>query len=441
MENKENQVTPVESGSEHHHSSEHHHGSGHHKSKRRRKESRKAQQLRYFFKKNKKKLILNTAVILGSLLLLAAVLVMVTGMDKKQPDQENTPREDISVAVLSSSVRLEVPFYTTPQYLVGEAVRAFMSADQQQSISDTVGEFWSSKIRLDAGLPVELSYDVTGIPEGCKVERAVFEVSETESFENARAFEPKSGSQSVSVPHLKTGTQYQYRITLYISNGAKVMTQSSFHTADTPRFLSVDGVVNVRDIGGWKTQSGKTIRQGLLYRGSELDGRVETDYQITSAGMDTMLDVLGIKTEMDLRGSGYTGALGAQVNYLSYQALEYESILKENSTETVCRLFSDLSQPENYPVYMHCTYGMDRTGTVCFLLEALLGVGEEDLVREYELSAMYFGGINEERFDALLVELKRQPGGSLMEKAENYLLSAGVTRQQIDSIRTIFVAP
>lgn len=38
-------------------------------------------------------------------------------------------------------------------------------------------------------------------------------------------------------------------------------------------------------------------------------------------------------------------------------------------------------------VYFHCHGGSDRTGTLAFLIEALLGVSESDLSKDYELTS------------------------------------------------------
>ena len=46
---------------------------------------------------------------------------------------------------------------------------------------------------------------------------------------------------------------------------------------------------------------------------------------------------------------------------------------------------------EGKPVYFHCIYGADRTGTLAFLLESLLGVGENELAKDYELTSFSYG--------------------------------------------------
>ena len=39
-------------------------------------------------------------------------------------------------------------------------------------------------------------------------------------------------------------------------------------------------------------------------------------------------------------------------------------------------------------IYFHCTHGADRTGTIAYLIEALLGVDESDRITDYELTTL-----------------------------------------------------
>ena len=49
----------------------------------------------------------------------------------------------------------------------------------------------------------------------------------------------------------------------------------SFKVKDTPfRPIESDGVGNVRDIGGWATASGKSVKYGMIYRGGRLNDKV-----------------------------------------------------------------------------------------------------------------------------------------------------------------------
>ena len=109
-------------------------------------------------------------------------------------------------------------------------------------------------------------------------------------------------------------------------------------------------------------------------------------------------------------------------------------------------VFSALAVRENYPIYMHCTGGADRTGTVSFLLNALLGVDESDLIHDYEFTSFSFYGVRDSKtgfyadyFIPFRNTLETFEGETLAEKTASYLLSIGVTQDEIDSIRSILI--
>ena len=75
-------------------------------------------------------------------------------------------------------------------------------------------------------------------------------------------------------------------------------------------------------------------------------------------------------------------------------------------------------------VYFHCHGGADRTGTLAFLLEALLGVSESDLSKDFELTT-YAGSVHKRDgsagwFFAPMVKYIRAfaPGKSIGEQVE-----------------------
>jgi protein tyrosine/serine phosphatase len=228
------------------------------------------------------------------------------------------------------------------------------------------------------------------------------------------------------------------------SVGKNVYAAGDFVTKESPRMMKIDGAVNVRDIGGWTTVDGRVIKQGLLYRGSEIDGAVEPKYCITEKGKNDMLSVLKIRSEVDLRSKELTpdgkDALGENVEHTYYGISMYSDVLNDSANDEKIRsIFSYLADVYHYPVYMHCTYGRDRTGTVCYLLEALLGLSDSNLEKEYELTAFYDGYTNVKDFTKFVGEIEDIEGDSTKEKVENYLLSIGVTAEEIESIRNIFL--
>jgi protein-tyrosine phosphatase len=239
----------------------------------------------------------------------------------------------------------------------------------------------------------------------------------------------------VSVYNLRTGTEYFYNGIFTLTDGTKLTLSGSFKTEAGPRLMHIDGLVNVRDLGGWITADGKTVKQGLLYRGSEMDGLVEEKFKLTPQGLEQM-KALGIKTDLDLRHEGETVLEG---EHILYNAIQYEYAFTDAGKDAVRRLFADLADPANYPAYLHCTYGADRTGTMCYLLLGLLGVSDADLKRDYELTALYYGCVSPAQMDPFVAKIAALPGENTQARVEYFLESAGVTRDQMDSIRQIFL--
>ena len=328
--------------------------------------------------------------------------------------------------------------------LVSPVVKEFFESDIDVHSYKLYAGFANGK--LDYSVPLSVSYYVEGIPEGMSVSQAVLYIDENENSSDQQVYTYEPGQTSLSVNFLKTNTIYFYKIEVTFSDGSTDVKTGSFRTANTPRILSIDGIVNVRDIGGWETKQGTFIRQGMIYRGSELDGAVVSNFRLTAAGTRDMLDVLKIKTDMDLRHAGNfngTHALGADVKHIYYGSPGYGQIFEDNYQEAVRNIFADLADSENYPIYLHCTYGNDRTGTICYLLEALLGVSDENLLKEYALSIAHYGdkSFSMKSINDLEAQIQqRYPGKSTQEKVKKYLLSVGVTETEIQSIRDILLS-
>ena len=287
----------------------------------------------------------------------------------------------------------------------------------------------------------QFTYRVTGLPNGVQAQTATLELSESGDYQEALIYRLDLDDTSIDIYNLKAGVKYYYRVNLTLDNAVEIGTTGCVETENAPRILNIDGAANVRDIGGWNTLNGQKIKQGLLYRGSEIDGAVQAEYKITDFGLQQMIGDLGIRFDMDLRSSSENkdgiDALGKNVVHKYYGIGMYSEIL--NNKEQLRELFSDLANPDNYPIYLHCTYGRDRTGTVCYLLEALLGVSNENLRKEYEISALTDSYVNTAEFNAFAEKISSFEGDTTQKKVESYLLSIGVTAEEISTIREIFL--
>ncbi len=344
---------------------------------------------------------------------------------------------------LDSSLRIEYSIFAEDQPLILQPAIDYIEKNGSATLQSIKNEYRYNVDRLDIGLPVTVSYEIKGMPANTQVTAAKLEVSEDEAFTAPRRFNMEGTLCSAEVPLLKTNATYFFRITIELSNGVTTGTHGSFKTADTPRILSIEGVPNVRDIGGWKTEDGKVIKQGMLYRGGEMDGAVKEDYKITQTGIDHMLHILKVRTELDLRdssvASGNVGALGEVANRVSIHTPSYSDAFKDSGKAAIARVFETLADENAYPIYLHDTHGMDQTGTICYILEALLGVNEDDLMRDYRISILYHGGLHNNDMNAFVEQFNTLSGNNPQTKAETYLKSAGITDGQIAAIREIFL--
>lgn len=233
--------------------------------------------------------------------------------------------------------------------------------------------------------------------------RYTLKVSDREDLAN-EIYSVTTDDFCCEVEDLLPGTYYWTVIDNY-GNQTKV---DSFTVGDYVRSLNVDGIKNFRDLGGWKTESGKKLKYGLTYRCGTLK---ESNAKA--------LAELGVRTEIDLRadeqykvsvlpqsyGIGFLQAGIMQGDYVLkdksfYSSLTPEQIeekrhsaaFKQEYADALYDAFKLYTDESNYPILFHCTSGADRTGTFAFLLEGMLGVEIDDLYRDFELTTFSMGG-------------------------------------------------
>lgn len=419
------------SGSEqqHHH---HHHHRHHHSDKGWPRIKRKVKR---FFKKHK----LLPAAIGGILLVLGIAFAVTYSMLHSGSGQPAADGRDYPAVVSEPTVEIEP--ITEKQVLITDIAAEFVGMRTYSERNSFMMGYIQKGERQDKSLPVHLEFRIMA-PLGNAVSNVRVMLSEHEDMSDSRVFELGAVKRSVDVDLLKTNTKYYYKVTASFTGSDPVTAKGEFETADTPRLLSIDGIADVRDIGNIKTVEGRVIRQGLLYRGMAPCDPKQSHYRITDGGLFSMLTVLGVRTDMDLRSEeDYEGfePLGANVSHSFYNVRQYTEAMEPYGMESTRRVFSDLAKPEIYPVYMHCMLGTDRTGTICALLEALLGASEEDIKTDYELTLLAHSGVQRDLFEQLIGRLQSMEGNSLRQKAERFLLDCGVTPDEIASIREIFL--
>jgi protein-tyrosine phosphatase len=182
------------------------------------------------------------------------------------------------------------------------------------------------------------------------------------------------------------------------------------------RHIPMDGQSNFRDIGGYQTSDGKTVKWGKVFRSGELPKLSDDDVKkIDHLGIKTVVSFLN-PTEIEARGEDRLPddvkriylpidvdlGKGASVEEVmrarksgDFSKIPAESnpdihrSLTRDSKESYTQLLRHLANPSNHPAVFHCSHGVHRTGTATALLLTALGVPWETVRKDYLLSNTY----------------------------------------------------
>ena len=305
----------------------------------------------------------------------------------------------------------------------------------------------------------------------------VVSLSEFSNMSGGMKYTVDGADTEFTFPALIPATEYYVQVSAYDASG-NVLRETKVQSFTTQsdvcqRIVNVDGVSNVRDIGGYTVDGGAKVKYGLVYRGARLNA-------ITDEGISTFTQDLGIKTELDVR-YGTDGGKAVDLNGVRYKQLgmwAYTSILPdtcqpktsglfdERTIDGIKGVFETIADPNNLPAYIHCTAGADRTGTICYLINGVLGVEYDDLVQDFELTSFSEQGrrwrsnVKDWEFESIGVMQNDEknfiafgqmhslmmgcyaPNGETLQQAiENYLINVcGISMETIDAVRDNLLA-
>ena len=386
--------------------------------------------------------------ILILLLLIALLLPLVScGKDPVGTELETTAPETTAETEVEEDVELKCT--VTPASLGGSV--PIHTALQAAYLSDTVfsvANYAEGMDEFSRPTPIVLTWDVDFESGENELLYFVVRIWTQSDKSDERAFIVGGSEREYRFYNAYIGQRYYWNVTAYGTDGEVIPSDAvSFKTEDSaPRNLFVDGVTNVRDLGGRATEDGGRVRQGLLFRGGKLD--TEGDPVITDEGIATMRQTLGIKTELDLRTDNESGKitksfLGDSVNYYR-RTLSGKFAPDATLNGNLKKVFALLADQNNYPIFFHCAAGADRTGLVAWFVGGLCGVSEDELWRDYlQTNFAEIGGSRAKSTieNAYPKTLKNTAGESYAQKVYNYLKNTvGVPKEQLDAVIRIMKA-
>lgn len=279
-----------------------------------------------------------------------------------------------------------------------------------------------------------------------------FELSRNSNFDDIFCSFSDLAERHACVDHLPTFCTLYWRVT----DADGVVKTGIVTIADEPRIITMPdsdaSPVNVRDIGGYKSKFGGHVRQSMVYRGSDFSSFLTSSEE----NLDFLRNTLHITTELDLRYNsqvvGITqSAISPDVKWLHFPILIYNDAFdidsnsfKKDNMELIRQTMACFADKSLYPIYMHCAGGADRTGVIAFLLNALLGVSEEDLYTDYELTSLTVmpRPISIDYMQKWLNKLKEYaaPDSPISVQVEAFLKGIGMTDRQLNDIKAILIA-
>lgn len=159
--------------------------------------------------------------------------------------------------------------------------------------------------------------------------------------------------------------------------------------------------MNFRDLGGYRTHDGRSIRWRSLFRADDLSQLTRTDRALVrTLGVATVID-LRSRAEVDRDrfpvdeipvGFHHLPLVGSLPAFDEFRqgpqffAGHYQEMARD-SADHIAAALSIVAQRRHHPVVVHCAAGKDRTGVVVAILLALLGVPDETIAEDYALSS------------------------------------------------------
>ncbi len=218
----------------------------------------------------------------------------------------------------------------------------------------------------------------------------------------------ESSNGCVTITGLDPATRHYYHVV--DEEGGRMVTAE--------RRVPLEGAVNFRDIGGYKTRDGREVKWGKVFRADGLVRLTEKDH--------LMMKQIGIERVFDFRTpaevseapdklpeDGSITHVNLPVTHGKFDFVDAMARLKQGDASWLTpdfmvngyirnieefasvwgEVINCVADSEGQAQLFHCTGGKDRTGTCAALILLMLDVDEETVVQDHQLSNIYIAGM------------------------------------------------
>lgn len=219
------------------------------------------------------------------------------------------------------------------------------------------------------------------------------------------------------------------------------------------RNVSLEGSVNFRDLGGYRTENGRRVRWGRLFRSGHMSGlSMQALESLAALNLSTVCDFrlieerakenaalpAGVRIESveippGVKDPQYFHRIFRETNDPQDVVDAVHEVVRsmvDESAPRYRRLFEVLLESHEQNVLINCSAGKERTGVAAALILTALGVPRETIYYDFMLSRDYFPA--EREIPRVLAkyevgasgELARNLVMPLLETRESYLAAA-----------------
>jgi len=235
------------------------------------------------------------------------------------------------------------------------------------------------------------------------------------------------------------------------------------------RRIELEGCYNFRDLGGYPSTDGRSVRWRQLFRSDALHHLTERDVELLTRelGIGHVVD-LRSGHELRAEGRGLLPSTTACFHHLplfdgdlpegearsaALSLADRYFLMAESAKHAIARVVTTLAASDGPAVY-YCAAGKDRTGVVSAVLLGVLGVRDEVIIADYAATQEKLDAIIErllatESYREMLAMLPEDTQHaepetmiSLLERVRErygsvfeYALAAGVSERSVERLR------